>query len=89
MKVTEYSKEKDGTIVIDSKSYYDDLSFHIIENEKVLESSFYTLKKDVEEALKHVINDGSPKIVLTIETKKGQVKINKRWVEFKKDYPRR
>lgn len=90
VKITDYKKLEDGSIQIDTKSYFEDLTMDVREYEKNLMSSYYTLKKDVEEALKHVIDDGSPKLVLTIKANsKGGVRIVKRWVEITKNYPRR
>lgn len=87
-KVTTYKKTEDG-IEIDSKSYYESLAHQVTEIEKQLMSSFFTLKKDVEATLDHVLEDGSPKLVLTIETKNGNPRITKRYVTTKQTFPRR
>lgn len=89
MKVTSTTVEPDGTKNIQSKSYYEKLQLQVDEMEKPLVSSFYTLKKDVELALEHVLKDGSPRLVLTIEPKKGEIKLTKKWVTLRQDYPRR
>jgi hypothetical protein len=87
-KITEYTKDGDG-IEINSKSYYEKLALHVREHETQVFSSYFTLKKDVEQALCHFTDDGATKLVLTIENKKPGIRITKRWVEFKKDYPRK
>lgn len=87
-KVKTYSKQDDDTVRIDSKSYHEKLSYELVEYEKQQLSSFAKLKQDVEENLKHVINDGSPKLVLTIEMKNQRPKITKRWVALRKHHPR-
>lgn len=88
-KVVDYTKNPDGSTDINSKSYYEKLSLHVRERETQVFSTYYTLKKDVEQALSHFAYDGSPRLILTIENKKPGIRITKRWVEFKKDYPRK
>lgn len=90
IKTTEYSKDDDGNTVIESKSYHDQLSHHVVELEKQVKSSFETLKLDVDHALKHFIEDGSPKLVLTLDyARRGQPRIIKRWVTVKENYNKR
>lgn len=89
-RITNYKMEEDGTISINSKSYYEQLSQELEEREKFVLTSFNTLKKDVEMALDHMLVDGSSKLVLTIEapSKNKPMRITKRWVTLKKVYPR-
>lgn len=88
-KVTTYQKQEDGSIKIEAKSYYEELSHVLEEVEKPMLSSFDTLKKDVEMALDHFTVDGSPKLVLTIELKKGQPRLTKRYVTIKQTFNKR
>lgn len=88
-KETEYTPQEDGSIEIDQKSYYDKLALHIKDVEKPVLTSFFTLKKDVERALDHVIEDGSPRLVLTIKVNKGKPYLTKQWRTLRKDYPRK
>ena len=88
-KITTYQKQEDGSVKIDQKSYYEQLSHVLVEIEKPMVSSFFTLKKDVDMALDHILKDGSPKLVLTIELKAGQPRITKRWVTIKENYNKR
>lgn len=88
-KITTYSKNDDGSISIDHESYYEKLSQVIQEIEKPTITSPETLKKDVELALDHILLDGSPKLTLTIEMKKGeQMRLVKRWVKVKQSFGR-
>jgi hypothetical protein len=87
-KVTTYQKQGDE-IKITSKSYYEELAQMLEEIEKPSITSFQTLKQDVEMALEHVLNDGSPKLVLTIEAKGSNLKLTKRYITLKENYPRR
>lgn len=88
-KRTKYTALDDGSVKIESKSYFEKLAHSVEEIEKPMVSSFETLKTDIERALDHFVVDGSPKLVLTIEMKKGRPKITKRWVTIKQDFPRR
>lgn len=88
-KETTYSKQDDGSIKIQTDSYYEQLAHQVVEIEKQLQSSFYTLKKDIDLALNHIIEDGSPKLVLTIEIKHGEPKITKRWITLKQSFNKR
>jgi len=86
-KVTKYRKTDEG-VEIHTKSYYEQLAHELVEIEKPTETSFYTLKKDVEMALSHVLEEGTPKLTLTIENKKGKMRLIKKWVSMKQSYPR-
>jgi hypothetical protein len=88
-KHTTYEKQVDGSVKITGKSYFEELSHILEEIEKQTASSFQTLKQDVDLALKHVTEDGSPKLVLTIEIKKGQPRITKRYVTLRQDFKHR
>lgn len=88
-RVVTYQKIEEEAIKITTKSYYEELAHMLEEIEKPMVSSFFTLKKDIELALDHVLKDGSPKLVLTIEIKNGQPKIIKRYVTIKESYPKR
>ena len=87
-KVSVYTPQIDGSVKIDTKSYYDKLSQEVVEVEKHVLTSFHTLKRDVEEALEHVTTDKASQLVLTIKISKGEPKLTKRWVTLKKNYPR-
>lgn len=90
IKTTEYSKDDEGNTVIESKSYHDNLSHHVVEFEKQVQTSFETLKLDVDLALKHFTDDGAPKLVLTLDyARRGQPRIVKRWVTVKESYNKR
>lgn len=84
-----YEKQEDGSVKVTSKSYFEELSHIIEEVEKQTQSSFSTLKKDVEKMLEHITDDGSPKLVLTIELKAGQPRITKRYVTLRQKFNRR
>lgn len=89
-KITTYSIGEDDTINIKTDSYYNTLAHTLEEREKILMTSFNQLKQDVDKALDHILVDKSMKLVLTIEapTKTKPMRIVKRWVTIKKEYPR-
>lgn len=87
-KVTTYQKQGDD-IKITTKSYYEELALMLEETEQKRISSFETLKQDVELALEHVLNDGSPKLTLTIDSTNTGVKLTKRWVTLKENFNKR
>ena len=88
-KQTEYKKNPDGSIEIEQKSYYEQLSQVIVEIEKPMVTSAFTLEQDIRHALEH-IKEGTPKLTLTIETRNGEpIKITKRYITIKQSYPRK
>lgn len=88
-KQTEYTKQPDGSVKIEQKSYYEKLSQVVVEIEKPMATSSYTLKQDIEHTLEHILKEGSPKLTLTIETKHGEpTRIIKRYITVKERYPR-
>lgn len=88
-KQTEYQKQSDGSVKIESKSYYEKLSQVIVEIEKPMLTSSYSLEQDIKHALEHITKEGSPKLTLTIETKNGEpTRIVKRYITLKEKYPR-
>ena len=91
IKVTNYSKaEDDQTIMIESKTYTENLSHHLVEYEKKLPTTFETLKKDLALASEHFVKDGSPQVVLTLGyAKGGKPQITKRWIALRENYKRR
>ena len=88
-KHVEYRRLDDGAVEITSKSYFERLAHMLVEIEAKKESDFKSLKTDVETMLKHITDDGSPKLVLTIERKDGKFKLTKRYITIKQDFNRR
>ena len=86
-KRTEYINKGDS-IQIKTDSYYEKLAQSVIEIEKKVPTTVMTLKKDIELAMSH-IEDGSPKVVLTIEMKKDGPHLTKRWIEVKEQFNRK
>ena len=74
--------------IITSKSYYDKLTHETTEIEKIVPTTFITLKEDVAKALEHITEDKSTQLVLTIKNVKGEPRLTKRWTTVKIDYSR-
>jgi hypothetical protein len=88
-KITTYSKNDDGSVSIEQESYYEKLAQVIQEIEKPTLATSDTIKEEVTRALDHVLLEGSPKLVLTIERKTGKdIRLTKRYVKFKQQYGR-
>lgn len=82
--------QKDGIVEIDTKSYYEDLSFEQTEYEKVIYTSVQSFFKDLMTCADLVTREQSPEVHITIKSKYGEPAIiTKRWVQHRKDYPRR
>jgi len=87
--VTTKTALPDGSIKIESTSYYEKPSSYIEEIEKPMQTSLYTYKEDINHALQH-IEDGAIRLQLTIETKNGKPsRLIKRYTTVKQSYPRR
>jgi hypothetical protein len=87
-KETTYTKQTDGSIKIESKSYYEQLAQELIEIEKHVPTSFYTLKKDVEGSLSHLTDDKASQLIITIKVINGEPRLTKRYVTLKRNYPK-
>jgi hypothetical protein len=88
-KVTEYRKNPDGSIEIVQNSYYEKIAQTIVEIEKPMVTSAYTLEQDIEHALEH-IKEGAFKLILTVETRNGEpTKLTKKYMTIKQSYPRK
>ena len=89
IKIT-HKTTKDGIAEIKTESYYDDLAFEQTEYEKIVYTSEVSFFKDLMECANLVTKDQSPEVHITIRSKHGEpAVITKKWVQFKKSYPRR
>ena len=86
-KVTTTTPQPDGSIIIETESYYDKLSHAMKEIERQTLTSRNTVLSDIIHILEHITKDGSPKVTITIISRnKEPVKIIERWTEYKQDF---
>jgi len=87
-KITNYSRQDDATIKIETKSYYEKLTQEMEEIEQVVLTTIETLRQDVDKSIDHVLVDKASQLVITVKIQDGKPKLVKRWVTFKKNYNR-
>lgn len=91
-KVTDYKKDENGEVVIDSKSYYDDLSHWVQEREKEYPTTSGGVPNDVAKIVKETMVDNKDSLELTITIKRPTnnrpMRIVRRVLVFKKNYGR-
>lgn len=88
-KVTSITDDN-GTSVISTDSYYEDLAHSMIEYEQRVLVDRQTILREVMTCLELITKDGSPEIVLRIKGKHGDPNLLiKRWVVSKQRFGRR
>ena len=86
-KVTTTTPQPDGSIIIESESYYDKLAHAVKEIERQSLTSRGTVLSDIIHILEHITKDNSPKVTITIMSKNNEpIKIIERWTEYKQDF---
>lgn len=86
-KVTQYTKQSDGSIKIQTKSYYEELASMIEEIEKPHHNIDDTTAKDIiDKALERITSNNSPKTIITITKGKNGYKILERYTVVKESY---
>lgn len=88
-KITSHLVNDDGSKEITTRSYYEKLAKEVFEVEKPMVSSLDTLRKDVDNVLDHVLKEGSPRLVITVEAKGDKIKLRKRYVTLDNNFSRR
>lgn len=83
-KVTTYTKQKDGSILITKKSYYEELANVIEEIEKPHHNlEIDSLKSTVDKALLKITEHDAPQLVITIKKHNGKYKLLERYTLVK------
>ena len=89
-KVTRTTSNPDGSTKIEHESYYAQLSHIKVETEKQLHTSNETIIKDFISAMRHITDEGSTELSLTITAKDNKpLKIKKRWTVNKQNFNRK
>jgi len=88
-KVTTTTATNEGTI-IETESYYEQLSHAVREVERKRITSKQTVVADIIRILEHITKEGSPMVVIEVQAKVGVPhKIIERWVEYKESFNRK
>lgn len=88
-RVTTRIMQADGSTQIETKSYYEQLAYNLIEIEKHIPCSKQTILKEIINCLELMTRDHSHEINIRIKGKNGEpFELTKRWVTVKESFNR-